>query len=58
MSNKKSTFYRGSQNVFVNFLSEEISFDGVGVNLEILKRKYVLLKRISEFIPDDRNRAH
>lgn len=55
MSNKNKAFYRGQQEVFVDFSSQEISTDGAVVYLEKLERKHGLLKRISEFIPDHRN---
>ena len=55
MSIKNSAFHRGKQEVFVNYSFQAISYDGALVYLVKLERKYGLLKRISNFIPDDRN---
>ena len=55
MSIKNSAFYRGKQEVFVDFSSQDISSDGALVYLEKLERKHGLLKRVSNFIPDHRN---
>ena len=55
MSNKHTLFYRGKQAVSVNFSAGEISSDGAVVYLEKLERKHGIIKRVSQFIPDDRD---
>ena len=55
MSIKNTVFYRGKKEVLVDFSAQEISSDGALIYLEQLERKHGLLKRISSFIPDNRN---
>ncbi len=55
MSTKNTVFYRDKKEVLVEFSAQEISSDGGVVYLEKLERKYGLLKRVSQFIPDNRN---
>jgi len=55
MSNKNSIFHRGKQEIFLDFSAQEISSDGALIYLEKLERKHGLIKRISNFIPDERN---
>lgn len=58
MSTKNTVFYRGKKEVLVDFSAQEISSDGALIYLEQLERKHGLLKRISSFIPDNRNPLH
>ncbi|TVQ46541.1 MAG: hypothetical protein EA362_07545 [Saprospirales bacterium] len=58
MRNKNTLFYRGKQAVSVKFSASEISSDGAVVYLEKIERKYGIIKRISQFIPDDSDPQH
>lgn len=55
MSTKNTLFYRDNKTVLLDFSAQEISSDGAVVYLEKLERKHGLLKRMSQFIPDQRN---
>lgn len=55
MSSKNTLFYRGKQAVAVKFSAGEISSDGAVVYLEKLERKHGIIKRVSQFIPDERD---
>ena|SRR5690554_3094912 len=55
MRNKNTIFYRGKTEISVDFSAEEISSDGAVVLLEKLEKEHRLIRRISKFIPDNRN---
>lgn len=55
MSNKDIAFYRGKQTILVDFSASEISTDGSLVLLEKIERTHKLIKKFSNYIPDNRN---
>lgn len=55
MRNKNTLFYRGKQAISVDFSANEISSDGALIYLEQLERKYKIIERFSNFIPDQRD---
>ena len=55
MSNKSTAFFRGNQEILVDFNAGEISSDGSIVLLEKLERENKLIKYFSKHIPDKRD---
>jgi hypothetical protein len=55
LSNKESIFFRGNQEVLMDFTASEISTDGSLILLEKIEREYKLIKEYSKHIPDRRN---
>ena len=55
MSNKDIAFYKGKQTILVDFSASEISTDGLLVLLEKIERTHKLIKKFSNYIPDNRN---
>lgn len=55
MRNKNTAFYRGRQEVSVDFSAGDISTDGSVVLLEKLERTNKLIQYFSQYIPDKRN---
>ena len=55
MRNKDIAFYRGKQTILVDFSASEISTDGSLVLLEKIEKTHKLIKKFSNYIPDNRN---
>jgi len=55
MSRQNTIFYRGNQEIKIDFSSEKISSDTSAILIEKLERKHGLIKNISSCFSDNRN---
>jgi len=53
---KDTAFYRGNQEILIDFSASEISTDGSLVLLEKIEREHKLIKKFSSYIPDKRDK--
>jgi len=53
---KDTVFYRGKQEILIDFSASEISTDGSLVLLEKIEREYKLINKFSRYIPDNRDK--